>query len=498
VSPLRLSILRARLLCVTRTAGFLAFALTLSTLAQPAAPTPSSAPRRGEIPLTLGLPANDAAVYQLYNESDFQRACQAYLWALPIVGVAEWQASVQKAFGATDTDLVLYESVKDKLGILTANATTPYVLGFPDLSKTGPLVIDYPAGKTAGAVGDFRQRPLTDMGEVGPDAGKGAKYLVLGPNQKVPDTKGYRVVQSPTNNVFFGFRVLSPDPAVGKALISAVKLYPYSQRQHPPPTRILRPEGRAWSQVPPQGIAYWQRLNDILQREPVAERDRMFMAMLRPLGIEKGKPFEPDVRQAKILEDGARRGELMAQANSFANRSPEALYRKDARWRYVILFDPSQEAATYTQLDERADYFYEAVTTTKGMVTKTPGVGQAYLGVYQDKSGAWFDGGKSYRLHVPPNPPAKLFWSLTLYDALTRVLLENPQQISDRSSREDIQKNADGSVDIYLGPTAPKGFEKNWIPTLPGKAWFAMFRFYGPEQAYFDRSYALPDIELVP
>ncbi|URK89290.1 DUF1254 domain-containing protein (plasmid) [Rhizobium sp. RCAM05350] len=147
---------------------------------------------------------------------------------------------------------MIYESVKDKLGILTANATTPYIGGFPDLSKTGPLVIDYPKGATAGGVGDFWQRPLTDMGETGPDKGEGGKYLVVGPGQTAPDAKDYTVIQSPTNNVFFACRVLDPDPAKAKALIEAVKLYPFSEKDNPKPTKLIRPEGRAWSQVPPR------------------------------------------------------------------------------------------------------------------------------------------------------------------------------------------------------------------------------------------------------
>lgn len=449
----------------------------------------------GDIATSFGLPADENAIKKLYDELDYQRATQAYIWALPIVGFAEWQASTRKDLGAGDTDLVLYESVKDKLGILTANATTPYMGGFPDLSVTGPLVIDYPAGATAGGVGDFWQRPLTDMGETGPDQGKGAKYMLLAPGQEDPKAEGYTVIQSPTNNVFFAFRVLDPDPDKAKALIEGVKIYPFAERDKPKPTKLIRPEGRSWSQVQPRGLAYWERLNDIVQREPVMERDRMIMAMLRPLGIEKGKPFEPDERQKKILTEGSVTGELMAQANSFATREEGARYRPDSNWDYVIMFDPFQEADGYTQLDQRAKYFYEAVTTTKGMVTKTPGVGQAYLGAHRDANGNWFDGGKSYKLNVPADAPAKLFWSVTVYDSLSRVLIDNEQQVADKSSRSDITKNPDGSYDLYFGPKAPEGKEKNWIPTLPGKAWFAYFRLYGPLAPYFDRSWKLPDIE---
>ena len=63
-----------------------------------------------------------------------------------------------------------------------------------------------------------------------------------------------------------------------------------------------------------------------------------------------------------------------------------------------------------------------------------------------------------------------------------------------RSSRMDLRKNDDSSVDVYFGPAAPPGFEKNWIPTIPGKAWFTYFRLYGPMEAYFEKSWPLPDI----
>jgi len=222
------------------------------------------------------------------------------------------------------------------------------------------------------------------------------------------------------------------------------------------------------------------------------------MAMLAPLGIEKGKPFKPDARQKKLLEEATFVGEYMAMAISFDKRIEGSRYRPDANWQYVIMFHPSQEAEFYSQLDERTDYFYEAVTTTMGMVSKTPGVGQAYLGYYElAADGSRFDGGKNYRLRVPPNAPAKQFWSVTLYDVDTRSFIVTNEGIPDRSSRMDLRKNADGSVDIYMGPTAPQGFESNWIPTAPGRGWFTLFRLYAPTEAYFDKSWPLPSIELM-
>jgi hypothetical protein len=102
----------------------------------------------------------------------------------------------------------------------------------------------------------------------------------------------------------------------------------------------------------------------------------------------------------------------------------------------------------------------------------------------------------NYVLHVPPNAPAKTFWSITLCDVDTRCIIRNKQKIADRSSRMELLKNFDGSVDIYLGPDKPKGDKaKNWIPTVEGKAWFPYFRFYSPKQTFLDRTWVLPDIE---
>jgi hypothetical protein len=188
----------------------------------------------------------------------------------------------------------------------------------------------------------------------------------------------------------------------------------------------------------------------------------------------------------------------MAQANAFDKRFAGSRYRTDSNWDYVMILDPNQDLAGWSQLDERASYTYEAFTTSMGMVSKTPGLGQAYLGTYRDREGKAFDGGKNYTLRIPPNPPAGQFWSITVYDVKTRTLVQNKQQRADRSSRmPDLQKNPDGSVDLYFGPNAPKGKDSNWIPTAPDRAWFAYLRLYAPLQPYFDKAWPLPDIKLV-
>jgi hypothetical protein len=210
-------------------------------------------------------------------------------------------------------------------------------------------------------------------------------------------------------------------------------------------------------------------LNDVIQKEPIATRDIFYHAMMRSLGIEKGKPFKPDARQKKILTEAALVGEAMAKANSADRRFADVKYRAAAHWDFALQLDADDPENFWNLIDERASWFYEAVGAGPSMAPKHPGPSSAYLSAYKDKSGEWLDGGISYRLHVPPDPPVKLFWSVTLYDIDTRALILNDAKIADRSSRMDLKKNEDGSVDIYCGPNAPTGFEKNWIPTVPAE-----------------------------
>ena len=453
--------------------------------------------RIGPLAFQGGYPT-DATVGKLYDELDFQRATQAYLWAIPIVSFAKWQEQHERVFGQEDGDLVLTMSVREKMGILTPNDTTPYLVGFVNLERTGPLVIDYPKGPTAGAVLDMWQRPITDLGLSGPDKGEGGKYLLVPPGQKAPkDAEGYRVIELPTNNIMHGFRVLTTDPEQAESLKSAYQAYPYAKRDNPRKTRIIAAKGKSWYAWPANGLEFWQLMSKMLNEEPVHERDRMMVAMLKPLGLEKGKPFTPDSRQRKILEQAAVVGESMARANTYANRWDEAEIWPGVQWKHIILLEADQETPNHTALDERSAYFYEAVTLSEGMTKPTPGVGQAYMGIRKDKGGQWLLGGNQYTLHVPPNAPAKQFWGMTLYDTETRSFIDTQHDIAGLDSRKDLIKNADGSVDLYIGPKAPKGKEKNWIPTAPGRGWFGLFRLYAPSEAYFDRSWKLPDIVRV-
>ena len=455
---------------------------------------PSVEARVGKVEFNRGLPTQKG-IEQLFEIQDFQRAVQLYQWAIPAIGVMGWhRASI--ANGKTgETDWVIYDAYAPRQGILTPNTEVSYVMAFPDLEKTGPLVLDYAPGKIVGIVMDYWQRPQFDFGLTGPEKGAtGGKVLIVGPGQSVPDgVADYHIVHMPTRFAFIGYRVL--DRSEKDKLTPLNKLYPYSERNNPPSVKVIAAT-KDYTQSAPRGLSYWEAVNELIQREPVENRDRFFMAMLRDLGIEKGKPFAPDDHHKKIFEDAALLGEEIAKVVVYEKRFIGNYYRPDARWQFAMVLDPSQREADYDELDERTDWFYEAIGASYAMITKTPGVGSVYLSTYRDKDGDWLDGGKSYRLRIAPNPPMQQFWAVSVYDIDTRNLFRNEALKAEVSSNsQGLQKNADGSVDVYFGPTAPSGKESNWVQTVSDKFWFPYFRLYAPTQAYFDRSWPLPDIE---
>ena len=438
-----------------------------------------------------GYPTNETR-NKLFDEIDFQRACQAYLWSIPIVSMAQWQYAHNEQLGAKNGQIVYLESYDDRLGGLTYNATTPYALPFIDLSE-GPWVAVMPEGEVRGAAHDMWQLEITTLTEPG-------KYLFVGPSQAIPEkaeAEGYRVFQSPTNSLLLGIRLMPEERDERMKILRRIAIYPYSERTNPRPRGYMTPNGKPWLAAHPRGMEYWERLADVLNKEPVAERDRFFMAMLKPLGIEKGKPFNPTPEQKKTLTEAALVGEAMAKANDFFNpRLEDSHYVDGSKWEFATVSPPDQRREYYDELDGRAAWFYEAVTNDPAMHGQKTGKGQVYLAAYKDKDDDWLDGGTSYVLHVPANAPAETFWSVTAYEVSTRTLINNKYEVADRSSRMDLATNADGSVDIYFGPDKPEGDKaKNWIPTEAGRAWFPYFRLYSPKQAFMDRSWVLPDIE---
>ena len=149
----------------------------------------------------------------------------------------------------------------------------------------------------------------------------------------------------------------------------------------------------------------------------------------------------------------------------------------------------------YAEPDEYPVDARGLVFTFAFFTPKTSGTGSFYLMDIRNKTGEAFDGAKTYRLTVPANAPVRQYWSATVYDRATHALVRDQKTVSRSSQSPGLQKNADGSVDVYFGPQAPAGKEANWVPTSPWGRFEVLLRFYGPEKPLFDKTWVLPDIE---
>jgi hypothetical protein len=193
-------------------------------------------------------------------------------------------------------------------------------------------------------------------------------------------------------------------------------------------------------------------------------------------------------------------GELMARTLQVNPRFAEP-YWKDTHWYKCFDFTIPQETETRIELDERTTWFYEAVTSSRGMVNPEVGKGQVYMTTKRDSKGDLFRADRTYRLRVPKDVPVEQFWALTLYSENTRRPYDNggaDARCVDLGNKvKDLKRNADGSVDLFIGAKAPAGFEKNFMKTVGEDGWFVYFRLYAPLQPFFDKTFSLPDFELV-
>ena len=290
------------------------------------AQTPDSVQTRiGPLSFEKGFPTEETK-RKVFDEIDYQRAVQAYLWAYPAVSFESIRVAVKRDLGVDLNDMVIADNFADPRGLwLTANDTTIYAMANVDLGKAGPVVVEIPPGAIVGLIDDFWQRSIADVGLPGPDGAKGGKFLLLPPGYKgdVPQT-GYHVLKGTMNNYNVMVRgiVQNNDKEAAVPNVKRVKVYPLSESSNPKPNKFVSMSGKAMNTLPPMGIAFWERLSAFINNNPVQERDLFYMGMLKPLGIEKGKPFQPDARQRAILEEAARIGDAMGRVMLFRRTRP--------------------------------------------------------------------------------------------------------------------------------------------------------------------------------
>jgi hypothetical protein len=457
-------------------------------------------PRGGQPPK-----GSKPSVESFAEQVAYQRAFEAVVWSMPaMIKYGMRRASIEIG-GGDNVVLAWSAGAKPLLETLTPNNTSPYVVSTTDLRK-GPVVLEVPKATDKailfGQIADDWFVTIADIGPIGLDKGQGNKILLLPPGYTGKIPSGYAVVKSPSYILDFAFRSIplpkgAPEDAY--ALSKQIKMYYLSELPNPKPTRFLDPIDTQWSTLPRYDERWFEDLHAIINTGPIRERDKVMMGMLKTIGIEKGKPYNPDEKTKEIFRRAAIDG-FYYMSEGYVQGVPAEMMWPNRTWRNVFYTDPdggfSWDTEGILDYDNRAIRNWFNVIYLPAKVAERPATW--YIDTPLDSDGNVFQAGKTYKLTVPEDVPVSKFWSLTVYDMATWAFIYTPEERPGLSSRDrdKMKINNDGSVTLYFGPKAPEGYENNWIST-GGKVPFPMFRFYGPEEPLFDKTFILNDVELV-
>jgi hypothetical protein len=508
-----MKVISARLLCFLALSNLF---LAVPTLAQTApkkmkmtTPIPASittpdkviTERLGTLEFIDGFPT-DATTQKVYDNLDFMRGVEAFMSAMPGASVEAARIGFASQGAADNQSVLMYESLMDSKSLfLTPNTESVYSMMWLD-TKEGPLVLETPPN-VLGVIDDHWFQYVGDVGNAGPDAGKGGKYLLLPPDFDGAVLEGYHVLRSATyGNLFFwrGFIENGTTKTAVENTKKLTKVYLLSEANNPPKMKFKNVSGTAFNTIHANNFNFFDEVNDIVQYEPANSFHPEVLGLLASIGIEKGKPFAPDARMKKILTEAAAVGNATSRAILFRSRMEDAYYYPNSAWFTAFVGGDYQffSQPGVRNLDARTLFHYYATGITPAMAMKRVGIGSQYAAATLDSEGKPLDGSKTYKIHLPPNIPARNFWSFVVYDNQTRSMLQTDQQFpSLGSQKEGLVMNADSSVEVWFGPTAPKDHEANWIQTVPGKGWNVLLRLYGPEQSWFDKTWKPGEFEVV-
>ena len=495
--------------------------------------------RLGALEFVDGVPSDDT-VDAVYENLDFVHGVNVYLDGFAAASTYAIRKGFQE-IGVDDNAVLIFSELMGAESVfLTANADTVYFLGNIDLTS-GPMVVETPP-QALGAFDDMWWGWIVDFGLPGPDRGEGGRFLLVPPGYDgpLPDS-GYHVGHSRTTRVVMAGRsfMADDDPAPTVETIKrTLKVYPYAAGNvgtsvatllegnvaPAPPAKVpetvfVEGSGKDFNTVPPSDFGFFELMNEVVQDEPAGSTDAELLGQLAAIGIVKGTPFRPDQRLRRTLTDAAAVGSATSRALFFDARASEKFgYYDDSAWfnmlfvgGYTFETPPPHVSADgikplsptgARKLHSRTSFMYAATVVSPAMCMRLTGIGSQYLMATHDAAGNHLDGGKTYRVTLPPDIPAARFWSFTVYDNETRSMLRTPQRFPRAGSQAyptpAAAANADGSTTITFGPERPGDVpEGNWIQTTEGKGWFPILRLYSPLESFFDKTWRPSEIEVV-
>jgi hypothetical protein len=459
--------------------------------------------RIGTLEFADGFPT-EATSRLLYDHLDFLRGVEAFLNGVPAASLEAMRMGMEDVGVTACHQIGILDRLLDSAPLfLTGNTDTVYASSILDLERDGPTVVEIPPGCGPTTVNDAWFRFVTDMGRPGPDRGNGGEYLIVPAGYDGPIPDGYFVSESPSRINWLIARGLLVDghpDAPTRTFRDGLRVYPLSEADAPPAMEFISLSEKEFNTIHANDVSFFDELDAVIQREPVGVIDPEIRGLLASIGISKGTPFAPDDRMRALLTEAAAVANATARAIAFTTRDPEAYRYPDRRWKTAFIGNDFRwlrdDGVGGRNLDARTLFFYLATVNTPAMALQIPGVGSQYGYTEHDSRGEYLDGANHYRLTLPPDVPAKDFWSVVVYDPQTRSELQTGQSFPSRNNtRDPLATNADGSITLTFGPTAPDGQTGNWIQTVPGKKWFTILRLYGPLEPWFDKTWVPGDLE---
>lgn len=451
------------------------------------------------------LPQQEAEA--LRDELFYQRAIHAYMTMQSALNTIGMRDGSEKAFGSGYHVLPIWKDRMDsRTWVPTPNADVIYSMSYLDLKKDGPLVVAAPPN-VIGMFTDFFQRTITDVGAIGPDRARGGLYLLLPPNYDGPRPQGYFTFESKTYNVLLFFRTVmkkgdgKPDPTSAVANAEQTRVYPlWSPEKDVKPMQFPNASGKRVNMMYPTDNTYWTRFKEFVDYEPISAIDLELRGVLASIGIIKGQPFKPTAKQEELLKKAVETAPKMILAQRQLGRPDgRELYYKDRQ--YVNVWDAATSdnfQPSFLDLDQRAGYYQIAFSSAPAMVMRTIGAGSKYPNAFRDSRGEFLSGENTYKMHLPPNPPASLFWAVTAYNVTDGTMPETAQLLPSTNGYYDLPRNADGSIDIWFGPKKPEGVaDAAFIQTVPNRNFIAALRLYGTGVEFFDQSWRPDDLVKV-
>ncbi len=453
--------------------------------------------RLGTLEFTDGFPSAETSE-KIWDFMDFSRAVEVMIMTTPTASLQGFRKGIQK-WGPDNETMIYWNGRLDSKGLLlTGNTTVVYTFMWIDL-EDGPMVMETPPN-VLGIIDDAWFRYVCDFGNAGDDKGKGGKFLLVPPDYEGAIPDGYLVKKSRTYGHWLAMRGFmtnfDPDPVV-ENMKKHFRLYPLGSA--PKEVNWVDTAMQDFNTLHAQDATFYDEVNVTVQEEPASSYDAEVLGLMASIGIQKGKPFAPDARMKKILAEAAAVGTAAQRTILFRNRDENVVIWPGSKSWELGFAGGSYEFNNngINLINSRVRFHFYATGITPAMVKPPVGAGSQYVIGMRDSEGNALDGSKTYKIHIPPNVPAKRFWDITVYDNQTRSLLQTDTPYPGVTSIDPATvQNEDGSYDVYIGPKKPDG-KVNWIQSDPSKGWNMLWRIYGPTQVWYDRGWRPSEIELV-